>query len=245
IIGEARSNYSLAERLYAQKFPNRRHPDRRTMQRLCTRAEQGILKRVRKKTGPAERKSVTVLAAATVNPQISTRQIEKDHGIPKSTANRIFKSNKFHPYHIHMTQKLEEGDFPRRLGFCNWMQGQIDANPAFDEQVLFSDEATFTNRGDVNRHNCHYYSDINPHWKRHREFQRQWSINVWAGIVGDYIVGPFFFEEHLNGANYLNFLQNELPLLLRYVPGNTCRRMWFQQDGAPAHRSRLVKEYLN
>jgi len=30
--------------------------------------------------------------------------------------------------------------------------------------MLFSDEATFGNRGGVNRHNYHYYFDQNPHW---------------------------------------------------------------------------------
>ncbi|EFN87395.1 hypothetical protein EAI_17589, partial [Harpegnathos saltator] len=35
-----------------------------------------------------------------LNPQISTRQIEKQHDIPKSTANRMLRATKFHPYHI-------------------------------------------------------------------------------------------------------------------------------------------------
>ncbi|EFN81497.1 hypothetical protein EAI_12203, partial [Harpegnathos saltator] len=43
-------------------------------------------------------------------------------------------------------------------------------------------------KGGVNRHNYHYYSDANSHWQRSQEFQRQWSINVWAGILGDVIV---------------------------------------------------------
>jgi len=55
-----------------------------------------------------------------------------------------------------MLQKLEETDYSRRLAFCNWVQGQVEADPAFVKMVLFSDEATFTNRGDVNRHNMHY-----------------------------------------------------------------------------------------
>ena len=243
-VGRAEHNYSLAARFYAEKYPNRRHPDRKTIKRLCTRAENGSLKRERRKSGASEEKSVAVVAAAIVDPHMSTREIEKRHGIPKSTANRILKAQKFHPYHIHMLQKLEETDYPRRLAFCNWVQGQVEADPAFVAKVLFSDE-TFTNRGDVNRRNMHYYADVNPHWKRHKEFQRQWSLNVWAGIVDDYIVGPYFFEENLNGNNYLDFVRTELPNLLRNVLHNIQEIMWFQQDGAPAHRSRQVKNYLN
>lgn len=245
LIGEARNNYLHAARLYAERYPNRRHPHRTTMKDLCIRAEQGSLKRVRQKSGANEAKTVTVIASTTLNPQISTRQIERQHGVPRSTANRILMNEKFHPYHIHLVHTLEETDFARRLAFCNWVQVKLRANPAFVEMVLFSDEATFLNRGGVNRHNCHYYSDVNPHWKRHQQFQRQWSLNVWAGIVGDCIVGPFFFHERLEGENYLHFLREELPILLENVPCNIRQSMWFQQDGAPPHRSRNVTAYLN
>jgi len=100
---------------------------------------------------------------------------------------------KFHPYHINLTQQLGEEDFQRRVRFCNWARGQIQRNPAFVENLLFSNKATFNNRGQVNRHNCHYYSDVNPHWQRNQEFQRQESINVWVGIVGDHIIDPYFY----------------------------------------------------
>lgn len=44
---------------------------------------------------------------------------------------------------------------------------------------------------------------------------------------------------------YLNFLQNELPLLLADVPLRTRAELIFQHDGAPAHFSRRVREFLN
>jgi len=68
---------------------------------------------------------------------------------------------------------------------------------------------------------------------------------MWVGIVGDYIIGPYFFEENLNAVNYLHFLQNNLPDLLRPVGNQVLRIMWFQQDGAPAHKARIVKTYLS
>ncbi|EFN87566.1 hypothetical protein EAI_04278, partial [Harpegnathos saltator] len=137
-----------------------------------------------------------------------------EHGISKSTANRIFKINRFHPYHIHLTQKLEQRDFEQRLQFYNWALNQIRRNPHFIAEILFSDEATFGNKGDVNRHNYHYYSDQNPYWQRSQEFQRQWSINVWAGILRNDIIGPYYFKQNLNAQYYLAFLQNDLPNLL-------------------------------
>lgn len=74
-------------------------------------------------------------------------------------------------------------------------------------------------------------------------------MNVWAGIIGDKIIGPFFFEDNLNGDLYLNFLQTFLiPELQRIFPdddGNLDQRVFFQQDGAPPHFARNVREFLN
>ena len=71
------------------------------------------------------------------------------------------------------------------------------------------------------------------------------SINVWAEIYGDQIIGPFLFEENLNGNRYLEFLNNEFQEYLSNIPLDRLRRIWFQQDGAPPHNTRAVKEFLN
>ncbi|XP_026827071.1 uncharacterized protein LOC113562299 [Ooceraea biroi] len=215
------------------------------MKLLLRRAQQGHLKRTRRKTGPKENNILVTLAVVELNPNISTRNIENEHGIPQKTVSRVLRFVKFHPYHIVLTQQLQAGDFNRRLQFCNWARNQYRRDPYFFMHVLFTDEATFTNRGGLNRHNCHYWSNNNPQWQRSVEYQHQWSINVWGGIIGTHVIGPHFFEGHLNRETYLRFMQSELPNLLEDVDLCTRRRMWWQQDGAPAHRSRLITIYLN
>ncbi|KAJ8952178.1 hypothetical protein NQ318_022628, partial [Aromia moschata] len=60
------------------------------------------------------------------------------------------------------------------------------------------------------------------------------------------IVGPFFFDDTLNGARYLRLLQHELMSVLCYLfpnplnPKLTDERLWFQQDGAPPHYGAIV-----
>jgi hypothetical protein len=68
---------------------------------------------------------------------------------------------------------------------------------------------------------------------------------VWAGIIGNRLIGPHVLPPHLNGEGYLNFLQNELSDLLDDVPLQVRRDMWYLHDRAPAHSARAVKNWLN
>jgi hypothetical protein len=91
--------------------------------------------------------------------------------------------------------------------------------------VLFTDEAAFTNHGNVNLHNMHFWAMENPHWLRQVEHQRQWSLNVWCGIIDDKIIGPYFIDGHLNGNSYANLLEHTLGPLLEDLPLITRRTM--------------------
>ncbi|KAJ8941334.1 hypothetical protein NQ318_004778 [Aromia moschata] len=73
---------------------------------------------------------------------------------------------------------------------------------------LVEDEFTFTLHGHVNRQNSCYWSRENPHWMRELHTQNPEKVNVWAGIIGENIIGPFFIDGNLNGETYLALLQN-------------------------------------
>ena len=112
-------------------------------------------------------------------------------------------------------------------------------------RILFTDEAQFTRDGIVNYHNIHVWHIENPHEIRQSNHQQQFSLNVWAGIVGDCLIGPFIFPQNLNGDTYLDFLQNHLPELLEDVPLNIRQNLYFMHDGAPPHFRKTVREYLD
>ncbi|KMQ84515.1 hypothetical protein RF55_17618 [Lasius niger] len=139
IVGLCNDNMKAAERMYAGRYPDRRHPTRRTMKALLRRAQQGHLKRNKKKTGHPDNKILVTLAAVEQNPHISTRMIQNEHGITQSTVSRILRLEKFHPYHITLTQQLQAGDYNRRLQFCNWARNQYRTNQSFFTHVLFTD----------------------------------------------------------------------------------------------------------
>ncbi|EZA48216.1 hypothetical protein X777_14222, partial [Ooceraea biroi] len=88
---------------------------------------------------------------------------------------RILKRHSFHPCHIALHQKLHGNDFIHRIEFCQWALQQLEVNEFFFNRILFTDESTFTNHGQVNRRNMHYWSVENPRWLRQVERQRPWS----------------------------------------------------------------------
>ena len=96
-----------------------------------------------------------------------------------------------------------------------------------------------------NRRNLHVWAHVNPFPRRPTGHQYRWSVNVWAGIIGSQIVGPIFLPPRLNSGNYLEFIEEHLVDIMDSLPLARRQRTWFQQDGAPAHSSTIVRNRLN
>lgn len=198
-----------------------------------------------------EENSLAVLMNVIEQPKTSAHQLALDHGMSRFSIQKILKTHKYHPYKIILLQELLADDFDRRLQFCEEMTEAIDVNNNFLNCILFSDESTFTLNGSVNRHNCRYYSDENPHWMEALHTQYPQKVNVWCGIIGEHIIGPFFIEGNLNSDKYLQLLQNNIIHRLLQLfpsvnnPNVIAENVWFHQDGATPHYARIVRNYLN
>lgn len=179
------------------------------------------------------------------NHHISSRALAQQFGVSQTTAWKCLNKNNFHPYKVTPVQELTDEDFLARLEFCNWLLTKHLEDYQFLDGLLMSDECQFYNDGSVNRHNCHYYAQENPHWAMDGHTQRRWHVNVWCGIVGNHVVGPYFIEGNVDSLSYVNFLNNILPELLENVPLQIRMRMWFQQDGHPAHTAIISRDALN
>lgn len=121
---------------------------------------------------------------------------------------------------------------------------RVDVEPDF-LYIVFLDEATFELNGNVNRHNCRFWSDTNPHWMLESHTQYPEKINIWAGILNNTLIGPFFIEGNLNAAIYKDMMRNEIVLAIRAVVDEDFESIWFQQDGAAPHYGRNIRTYLN
>ncbi|KZC05853.1 hypothetical protein WN55_06850 [Dufourea novaeangliae] len=76
---------------------------------------------------------------------------------------------------------------------------KLQDDEMFVNKILFTDEATFTNHGEVNRY---YWSIHNPQWLGEVDKQRPWSVNAWCGLLHNKIIGSYFIENTLNGRKY-------------------------------------------
>ena len=77
---------------------------------------------------------------------------------------------------------------------------------------------SFTRDGVNNLRNVHTWSHDNPHETSLAKFQRRFSVNVWCGVLGNKLIGPFVFDNNSTGNTYEAFRRNELPGLLEDIP---------------------------
>jgi len=199
----------------------------------------------RPKSVMTEQKSLDLAQDFVENPHLSLRTAAAVHDVSHEAVRTMLKSIKFHPYKIHLVQELNEDDPDRRLEFCETMMTKIDADPMFLYRIVFSDESTFTLKGEVNRHNCRYWSDTNPSWMMDSHTQYPQKVNVWAGILKDQLIGPFLIDGNLNATKYEDLLRNQIIPRIREIAGDSFDEIWFQQDGAPPHYGTDVRAFLN
>ena len=122
------------------------------------------------------------------SPRLSTRRMaSRIGGVSHILVFRALHVEDYYPYHDQPVQHLEPVDRAKRMDFCRWIQ----AHPEMLGVILSTDEATFT-RDCVNKsRNVHKWSQDNPHETFVTTFQSIFSVNVWCGVIGDRLIGPF------------------------------------------------------
>lgn len=244
--GNVTYNARLAARLYSERYPDRNPATYQVVLRVVNSYREGRLPGTSSREGrPRTVDEDVVLEEVRVEPGTSVRIIERRTGVPKSSAQRILSRYKYHPYHIQRVQTLLPTDYAHRVVFCRKMIQKWRRNQNFFNEVLWSDESACKKDGYLNLHNIHSWQLANPHEKKEDRSQYQFKINLWTGIFNGQIIGPVELPAVLNGTNYLHFLENDLPVLLEDTSLALRRRMWFQQDGCPAHYARQVREHLS
>lgn len=141
--GMAGENAHAAKLLYAERFPNRRHPTKLTITRCVRRSRETgfLLPQHRNRVDVPVRRHINnderVLRAFEENPANSVRQVAHALGIPKSMVHRILQENGLHPFYYQRVQQLLERDKRPRVHFCTGIFGFLfqfvfDVHSAFN-----------------------------------------------------------------------------------------------------------------
>lgn len=241
-------NSDKALECYIQQFPDRDVPDRRYFLKLYRRLRSNetvfIKKRIKNDFILSQETEINVLAYFQVHPNNSVRDLSRESGVSRSTIHKILKKNKYVPFKYQPVQTLLLGDYQRRLTFAQWFINAFEENHNFFRHILWSDESNFSNRGMINKRNNHYWSRENPFVVYPCNPQHRFSLNVWCGIIGSRIVGPFFYRGSLTGERYVALLTEILENFLDELNLVDRQIIYFQQDGAPAHNHRETRELL-
>lgn len=123
VYGVAGENANVAARLYAERFPNRRHPNRNTILRCIRRAQEtGCMLLNRQFAGAQLRVRVEdeerILRAFEENPGNSVRHVARALGLSRYVVHNTLRRNGLHPYHYQRVQQLLPGDEEQRIYFC-------------------------------------------------------------------------------------------------------------------------------
>lgn len=221
-------------------------PDRNTILRWIENVNTtgSLLKRKppgRERTVRTPENVERVRVATLQSPNRSLRKRASNMHMSASTLRRILiKDLKFHPYKLAVCQKLNPGDYRRRVEFCQQITGILDGNE--NAVLLMSDEAHFHLDGFVNKQNFRFWCSENPQVLQEKPLHCP-RVTVWCAVGEVGVIGPYFFEDDngqtvtVNAERYLEMLNNFLLPFLRNRR-IAMRNVWFQQDGATAHTAR-------
>ena len=106
------------------------------------------------------------------------------------------------------------------MDLCNW----IKTHPELLSVILFSDEASFTRDGVNNLRNVHTWSHDNPHGTSVTNFQRRFTVNVWCGVLGNKLIGPYVFDNNFSvySAVWTNCLYKQITFRVYSVVRTDC-----------------------
>lgn len=147
-------------------------------------------------------------------------------GLRRISAHRIM-CHSFHlfPYKIQTLQTLNAAASNARETFANAMLQQPDAGEIDVENIWFSDEAHFSLKDFVNKHNWRIGGTENPdvavasHRHSHKDM-------VLSSVSSKSLIKPFFRRQTITAALYLDivhaFLEVQNELKPRGNSGDTC-----------------------
>ena len=174
------------------------------------------------------------------DPTTSIRKLSSEMSLGHATVWRILRKDlKMYPYKPKNVQPLTEAHKAGRLEFSRWL---LDQPEEFADYVLWSDEKMLEEKIRPNKQNERYWGVVDPEIEEECRVQGGKKIMCWAGLIHGEVILHWFEEGTVNQLVYLDMLENVVWPRIRSVSSR--RQYFFQQDGATAHTTLRVREWL-
>lgn len=107
---------------------------------------------------------------------------------------------------------------------------------------IFNDEAAYSRDCIFNLSNQRVWSDNILWWTTIHKYQQTFSANIWTGIVGDYVVGPYILPDNLIGAIPHLLGTSASPFVVGYLANYPERHVVY---ATPAHFFSMIRHLYN
>ena len=179
------------------------------------------------------------------DPSQSTRTLAAKLNVGATTIRQALKEDlRCKSYRLKVRQMLSDTMRTKRVERCSLLLTSLKRSAA-GRIRFFSDEKIFCVDAKVNRQNDRWIAQDPEDVPVIGRTKHPASIHVLMVISSEgHVMPPHFFQkgQNVNTAVYLNVLRDVIkPWMVEMADGNP---YVFQQDGAPAHTSHLVQNWL-
>ena len=240
-----KKNIAMVQRAYRTKYVTGKAPSVHMIQNLIDKFDKlDIIEnapRFRQESDQKRKEAVNpIKKAIEENPQLSIKKTMQVAQTSYTTTRKILKEDLgLIPYKNRERQRLLPLDKIKRVEFARWFLSL----PQYSCQYMIcTDEAWFTLTPSLNIQNNRVWSDESPSAIHEKPLHDQ-KIMAFSAISSKKIYGIWFFESNVNGANYLEMLQNWF--WRKHVNTVDYKKFIFQQDGARPHTTKAVQTWLH
>jgi len=129
---------------------------------------------VRRRNARSAENIAAVRKSVRENPRRSIFRRLQELGLSTISTWRILRRDLgLHSYKLQLTQELKINDHRQHRVFADWVLEQLEVNPNFAKQIIFSDETHFWMNRYVNKQNCRIWDDTNPREVHQLQMQRK------------------------------------------------------------------------
>ena len=192
--------------------------------------------------------AVTDDAERAPNSATRARAVSHELGVPWSTVRKILCCIlQWYPYKIQIVWQLKPHNLQQCLDFALQFLARMEVDDMWSENILWTDEAHFTQEGAVNTQNCRICGSAKL-LVMHQQPLHSAYMTMWCWFTSTFILDPFFSGSNtprgpvrctVTSASYENILmQRVIPALKE----RNCVETNFNAGwGTTAYRSRRSK----